>query len=40
MSTSNELEKQCTHLVFSTKETPTLKEVMDKLTKGSELEKV
>lgn len=35
-----ELEKQCTHLVFSTKETPTLKEVMEKLTKGNDAEKV
>ena len=35
-----EQEKQCPFLTFSSQETPTLKEVLEKLEKGNEKQKV
>jgi hypothetical protein len=35
-----QLEKQCTHLVFHTKEPRSLKEILLSLEKGSDMQKV
>ena len=37
---SNQQEKQCTHLIFWDKQNPTQKELLTKLEKGTDADKV